>query len=174
LALAVAGGLDGRAAGGQPDRERGSWPGRSGLGELVAAQGLTGGPGGIEGVGLGAVAAGGPLGPVQLHHTLLVGGQEPGQAGAVAAGALDRPHPPPIVLVGQLQEPLVAVQAGGHGQGGHALAGTRDHNRRGVGVLVSVDADDDLDESASMCIALAPCPDADVVGAGPGRSTAGL
>jgi hypothetical protein len=31
-------------------------------------------------VGLGAVAAGGPLGPVQLHHLLGVGVQEPGQA----------------------------------------------------------------------------------------------
>jgi hypothetical protein len=54
--------------------------GRSGLGELVAAQGLTGGPGGVQRVGLGAVAAGGSLGPVQLHHPLGLGLQEPGQA----------------------------------------------------------------------------------------------
>jgi hypothetical protein len=54
--------------------------GRSGLGELVAAQGLTGGPGGVQRVGLGAVAAGGSLGPVQLHHLLGLGLQEPGQA----------------------------------------------------------------------------------------------
>src|SRR5512132_235204 len=59
------------------------WPvaraGRAGHG-----QGLAGRPGRIQGVGLGAVAAGGPLGPVQRHHLLLVGSQEPGQAGAVA------------------------------------------------------------------------------------------
>ena len=53
LALGVAGGLDRGAAGGQPHRERCSWAGRSGLGELVAAQGLAGGPGGVQGVGLG-------------------------------------------------------------------------------------------------------------------------
>jgi hypothetical protein len=64
--------------------------GRSGLGELVAAQGLTGGPGGVQRVGLGAVAAGGSLGPVQLHHSFGMGMQEPGQASTVAAGAFDR------------------------------------------------------------------------------------
>jgi hypothetical protein len=49
------------------------------------------------------VAAGGPLGPVQLDNVFLVGGQEPGQAGAVAAGAFDRPHPLTLMLAGQLQ-----------------------------------------------------------------------
>jgi hypothetical protein len=50
-----------------------------GLGEVVAAQGLAGGPGGVQRVGLGAVAAGDPLGPVQLDHLFGVGMQEPGQ-----------------------------------------------------------------------------------------------
>ena len=49
------------------------------------------------------MAAGSPLGPVQLHNVFLVGLQEPGQAGAVAAGALDRPHPLAVVLVGELE-----------------------------------------------------------------------
>ena len=44
LTLGVAGGLDRRAAGGQPHRQGGSWAGRSGLGQLIAAQHLTGGP----------------------------------------------------------------------------------------------------------------------------------
>jgi hypothetical protein len=79
LALGVAGGLDRRAAGGQADRQRGPGSGRSWLGELVAAEGFAGGPGRIQRVGPGAVAAGGPLGPVQLHHPLVMGSQEPAQ-----------------------------------------------------------------------------------------------
>jgi hypothetical protein len=46
------------------------------------------------------MATGGPLGPVQLHHLLGVNGQEPGQPSAGAASALDRPHPLPMMLVG--------------------------------------------------------------------------
>jgi hypothetical protein len=107
LALGVAGGLDRGAAGGQPHRQRGPPAHGPRLGELVATQGLAGGSGRIQGIGGGAVAAGGPLGPVQLHRLLSVGLQEAGQAGAVAAGALDRPHPPTVVLVGQPQQLLV-------------------------------------------------------------------
>jgi hypothetical protein len=61
LALGVAGGLDRRAAGGQPHRQRRTLPGGTRLGELLTAQGFAGRPGGIERVGLGTVAAGGPL-----------------------------------------------------------------------------------------------------------------
>jgi hypothetical protein len=82
LALRVGGGLDRGAARGQPRRQRRAVSRGAGLGELVAAQGLTGSPGGVQGIRAGAVAAGGSLGPVQLHHLLSVGGQEPGQAGA--------------------------------------------------------------------------------------------
>jgi hypothetical protein len=56
-------------------------PAALGWGELVAAQRLAGGPGGVQWVGLGGVAAGGPLGPVQLHNLFLVAMKEPGQAG---------------------------------------------------------------------------------------------
>jgi hypothetical protein len=55
----------------------------------------------------------------------LVGMKESGQAGAIAAGALDRPHPLAVVLVGELEELLVAVGGGGHGQVGQGLAGGR-------------------------------------------------
>jgi hypothetical protein len=34
------------------------------------------------------VAASGPLGPVEFHHLLGMGLQEPAQAGAIATGAL--------------------------------------------------------------------------------------
>jgi hypothetical protein len=71
--------------------------------------------------------------------------QEPGQPGTVPAGALDRPHPLPTVLVGQLEELPVAIRGGGRGQVGQGLAGGRGEGRGGVGLLVGVDADDDLD-----------------------------
>ena len=76
-------------------------------------------------VGLGAVAAVRPLGPIQLHNLFLVGMQEPGQPGAVAASALDRPHPLPRVLVGELQELPVAGWGSSPGRGGQGLAAAR-------------------------------------------------
>jgi hypothetical protein len=77
LALGVGGGLDRRAPGSQPHRQCRSVAGRSGLGEPVAGQGFAGRPGRIQRVGLGAVAAGGPLGSVQLHHLLGLSLEEP-------------------------------------------------------------------------------------------------
>jgi hypothetical protein len=74
LALGIAGGLDRRAAGSQPHRERGSWAGRSGLGELLTAQCFAGRPDRVQRIGLGAMTAAGPLGPVQLDHLLGVSG----------------------------------------------------------------------------------------------------
>jgi hypothetical protein len=47
----------------------------------------SGGGLGIEGIGLALAASGGPVWPVDLDHDLAVGGQEPGQGSAVAAGA---------------------------------------------------------------------------------------
>jgi hypothetical protein len=88
--------------------------GGAGLGELVAAQGLAGGPGGIQRIGLSAVAASCSLGPVQLHHLLGVALQEPGQAGAVAAGAFNRPHTLTLMLASQLQQLPVAGRGGWH------------------------------------------------------------
>jgi hypothetical protein len=54
------------------------------------------------------VAAGSPLGPIQLDHLLVIGVQEPGQASAVAASALNRPHALAWLLVGQCQQLAVA------------------------------------------------------------------
>jgi len=92
-------------------------------------------------VGLGAVASGWALGPVQLHHLLAAGAQEAGQAGAVAAGTLDRPQPAAAVAVGQRQELLVAGRGGRHGRDLDHRASGRGHHRGGVGVLVGVDPD---------------------------------
>jgi hypothetical protein len=164
LALGVAGGLDRRAARGQPHRQRRPTPGGTRLGELLAAQGLTSGPGGIQGIGLGAVAAGGPLGPVQLHHLLSVAMEEAGQASAVAASALDRPHPPTIVSVGEPQQLLVARWGCRHRCLGDHRPGGGGHDRGGVGLFVGVDPDDELDDLCQHGHALTPCPDVDVTG----------
>ena len=114
---------------------------RSWLGEVVAAQGLAGRPGRIQGIGLGTMAAGGPLGPVQLDNLFLVAMQEPGQPGAVAAGALDRPHPPTVLAVGEPQQLPVAGRGGRHGRLLEHRTGGRGDDRGGVGVLVGVDPD---------------------------------
>jgi hypothetical protein len=115
-----------------------------GLGQLLTAQRLAGGPGRVQGIGLGAVAAGGTLGPVQLHDPLGLTMEEPGQPSAVPAGALDRPHPLTMVLVDQLQQPAVARRGGRHGCLSDHGTGRRGYNRGGVGVLVGVDPDDEV------------------------------
>jgi hypothetical protein len=115
---------------------------RSWLGEVVAAKRLAGRPGRIQGIGLGTMAAGGPLGAVQLHHLLGVTMEESGQPGAVAAGALDRPHPPTVVSVGESEQLAVAGWGGRHGcLLEHRAGGRGDDHGGGVGVLVGVDPD---------------------------------
>ena len=133
-------------------------PAGTGLGELLTGQRFAGCPDGIDRVGLGAVTAGGALGPVQLHHLLGVGSKEAGQAGAVAAGALDRPHPLARLLVGQLEQLAVAGRGRRHRRLVDHGAGGRDHNRGGVGVLVGVDPDDEVHQLCQHGHALTPCP----------------
>jgi hypothetical protein len=140
------------------------WPAARGWGELVAAQGLAGGPGGIQRIGLSAVAASCSLGPVQLHHPLGVSLQEPGQAGAVAAGAFNRPHTLTLMLVSQLEQLPVAGWGGWHRHLLDHRTGRGDDHRGGMGVLVGVDPDDELDEVCQHGHALTPCPDVDVTG----------
>lgn len=62
-------------------------------GELVTRERFAASPDRIQRVALGAAAAAGPLGPVDLDHPLALGAQEGGQSGAVAAGAFQRPDP---------------------------------------------------------------------------------
>jgi hypothetical protein len=174
LPLGVGGGLDGRAARGQPRLERRAMSGGAGLGELVAAQGLTGGPGGVQRVGLGPVAAGGPLGPVQLHHLLGMSLQEPGQASAVAAGAFDRPDAMARLLVGQCQQLAVAGRSGRHRCLGEHRPGGGGYDRGGVGVLVGVDPDDELDCVCQHVHRVDSLPGDDVDGSVRAGATAGL
>jgi hypothetical protein len=107
LALGVGGRLDGGAASGQPDRERGPIAGGPWLGELVTAQRLAGRPDRIQGVGLGAVAAGSPPGPVQLYHLFGVGLQELGQLAsggqAPTSGQQRRFQAAPAAVDGQVR-----------------------------------------------------------------------
>jgi hypothetical protein len=118
--------------------------GGAGLGEPVAAQGLTGRPGGIQGVGLGAVVAGGPPGPIQFYDLLGVSSQEAGQASTIAAGALDRPYSPTVVSVGESQQLPVAGRGGRHGHLVDDRAADCLEDCGGVGVLVGVDPDDEI------------------------------
>ena len=138
--------------------------GRSGLGEPVAAQGLTGRPDGIERVGFGAVAAGSPLGPVQLHHLLGVGVQEAGQTSTVAASAFDCPDPLTWLVGCHLEQLLVPGRGGRHRHLGDDRASGRSHDRGSVGVFVGVDPDDELDEACQHVHRVDSLPGDDVDG----------
>jgi hypothetical protein len=159
LPLGVGAGLDCGSARGQSRLERRAMAGGAGLGELFAAQGLTGRPGGVQRVGLGAVAAGSSLGSVQLDHLLGLSLQEPGQASTVAASAFDRPDPLARLLVGQCQQLAVAGRGRRHRCLGDHCPGGDGHHRSGVGLLVGVDPNDELDEVCQHGHALTPCPE---------------
>jgi hypothetical protein len=85
--------------------------------------------------------------------------QEAGQAGAVAAGALDRPHPPAWLPTSQLQQLLVASWGGRDRHLLERRTGRGDDHGSGVGVLVGVDPDDELDDLCQHGHALTPCPE---------------
>jgi hypothetical protein len=110
------------------------------------------------------VAAGGPLGPVQLHHLLGVGVQEAGQAGTVAAGAFDRPHPLALMAASRLQQLLVA----GRGRRNVTCSRTAPvaaFTTAAVWVSLWVSTPTgELDEVCQHGHALTPCPDVDVTG----------
>ena len=98
------------------------------------------------------MAAGDALGPVQLQHLLGMSLQEPGQASAIATGALDRPHPLALMLASQLQQLPVAGRGGRHGHLGEHGAANCLNDRGGVGVLVGVDPMTSSTVSASMAM----------------------
>jgi len=118
----------------------------AGLGQVLARERFASGAGGVEQVRLGAVAPRQPNGAIHLHHPLAALEQVRGQAGAEAAGALDRPDAPSgCPLPGEGEQPAVAEGVGGHLRlGDHASGGVAD--RRRVGVAVGVDADDLIDQ----------------------------
>jgi hypothetical protein len=110
------------------------------------------------------VAAGGSRGPVQLHHLLGVGMQEPGQAGAIAAGAFNRPDTLARLLLGQGQQLAVAGRSGRRRCLGDHRPGGGGDDRGGGGLLVGVDADDELDEVCQHVHRVDSVPGVDVRG----------
>ena len=93
-----------------------------------------------------------PLGPVQRHHLLGVGMQQPGQSGAVAAGAVDRPHPLTMLLVRQFQQLLVADRGGRYVAWVTTAPVAAATTAAVSGVLVGVDPDDESTSSARMAM----------------------
>jgi len=99
---------------------------------------------GIDRVGLADPAAGPPVRPVDLDHPDLCGSQESGQAGAVAAGALDpdRGHGTESLQPGE--QPAVASHRGRELGIAQQPAQLIDR-RRGMGVEVGIYPASDLD-----------------------------
>jgi hypothetical protein len=147
--------------GASPDRGRSGDPQRadhlhlpgSGLGGHGGLAGLhrAGGRLGVGRVGLAAVAAGGPVGPVDLQDDLAVGGEEAGQGGAVGAGAF---HPPGVDDLAEPARPDEQVLIAGGSGGGAAGVDAAAQLVVGVGdvqVEVSVDPDGDRLDGNGVC-----------------------
>jgi hypothetical protein len=85
LALAVNGGVDRGAAGGEQDLQCCSLGPGAGLSQVGASQGIAGRAHGVDGVGFSACSSSGAGGPVELDHQLTAFDEMNGQPGAVAA-----------------------------------------------------------------------------------------
>jgi hypothetical protein len=111
-----------------------------------------------------------PLGPADLDDPLAVLGQEPGQAGAVAARPLDRPAATAGNLrVGEVQQPPVAGGIGADGAVGEHATQAGDGGG-GERVAVGVDADDAVDRLCQHGRAVVLLGGAAVSWCRPGRS----
>lgn len=139
-------GLDRGAAGGQQHGQGLTVPTVAWGAEPGPGEGFAGGADRVQRVGLRTVSARGPLRPVELDHDLLPLEQVTGQAGAVAAGALDGPSPQRGVAVGELHQPCVPVGVGRDGDLAEDGAGAGIDRGGGVGVDVGVYANDDVDD----------------------------
>lgn len=78
-----------------------------------AGEHSAGGADGVDRVGFAVPAAGAPVGPVDLDHGDRGGAEVPGQAGAVAAGALDTDVVQPAVAAEPGEHLLVTGEGGG-------------------------------------------------------------
>jgi hypothetical protein len=81
---------DGAFASSEQDAQRFAVAASSWLGWVLSGECFAGRAGGVEPVGLGAVATSRPRWPIDLDHPLALLEQEAGQPGAEAARALDR------------------------------------------------------------------------------------
>lgn len=91
----------------------------------------------------------------------------------MAAGALDRPYPQRRIVIGKVDQALVALVGGGHSQLIKHRAGAGIDHGPGMGLDVGVDADDDVDDLGQTGHCVPPRLGADE-GSGPGGATAGL
>jgi hypothetical protein len=108
--------MDGTLTGAQQHSDGFAGAAPAGVGQMLSAERLASSPVGVEDVGLGTVAAGGPLRAVDLNHPLALFEQMRGDPGAEAAGALDSPTRPAgitAVLADPGQHSLVAKGVGG-------------------------------------------------------------
>jgi hypothetical protein len=110
--------------------------------DVAGLHGLGGGLG-VQRIVLAVAAPGGPVGPVDFQHDLVLGDKEAGQGGAVGAGALHAPGDGLAESPGPGEQVLVAAGGGVYLDGVHAAAelvvGVGD-----VDVQVRVDPDGDL------------------------------
>jgi hypothetical protein len=114
-------------------------------GGLLSAEGFSGGPAGVQRVAFAAAAPSDALGTVELDDLLADLAQGTHEAGAVAAGALDRPHDLRArgVLGGPAHQPRIPVGIGCDGDGGQ-LAAYRVDQAGAVNIAVGVDSDDGI------------------------------
>jgi hypothetical protein len=144
LADRRAAGRDAGASRGQEDPQGLASPASPWACQMRAAEGLARRPERVEAVVLAAPAcrAGGAI---DLDHRLAQRPKERGEAGAVAAGLLDRPQPRRgRRAAGRLDQPLQPGRVGRIAELGTHRAGAIDHGGR-VRLGVGVDADD-MDE----------------------------
>jgi hypothetical protein len=156
LPLRGGGSLDRGPPCGQAHLQRGPLGTGLGLSQPGASQRIASGALGVDRVGLGPGSSRGPLRAIEFDDQLISVGEMPGQAGAVAAGALHRPGAQAGVLLGQGNQLAVAVRVGGHGRSGQHGPVSCIKDRGGVCLTVGVDADDDLDQLCQHGHAFSP------------------
>jgi hypothetical protein len=69
----------------------------------------------------------------------------------VSAGAFDRPGPQPAAVAGEVDQVLLAADAGGHGDPGEDSAGADLNDCGAVGMPMGADSDDDPGDLLQIC-----------------------
>ena len=123
-----------------PDHLDDTVPGFGGRGRLARQHG-PGGALGIDGVGLADGAARVPVPPIHFDDMMPRAADRAGQAGAIAAGALDAKRLDPPVGVGPRDQRPIPARVGDEGLIAEADPSGVDRHRD-VDILVGVNADD--------------------------------